>query len=41
MTKVTPPIAHGRRLLAGLFLASLLLTAVTLAYVAYLFLPIS
>lgn len=29
------------RLLAGLFLASLLLTAVTLAYVAYLFLPIS
>ena len=38
MTKVTPPIGHGRRLLAGLFVASLVLTAATLAYLAYLFL---
>ncbi|MEW1824583.1 hypothetical protein [Streptomyces sp. NPDC088196] len=41
MTKVTPPIAHGRRLLAGLFVTSLVLTAATLAYVASLFLPLS
>ncbi|MFJ9249836.1 hypothetical protein [Streptomyces sp. NPDC101776] len=39
MTKVTPPVGHGRRLLAGLFVASLVLTAATLAYVACLFLP--
>ncbi|MEV5527382.1 hypothetical protein [Streptomyces prunicolor] len=39
MTKVTPPIGHGRRLLAGLFVASLVLTAATLAYLTYLLLP--
>jgi hypothetical protein len=39
MTKVTPPVGHGRRLLAGLFVASLVLTTATLTYLTYLFLP--
>ncbi|MER7921879.1 hypothetical protein ABTY96_01890 [Streptomyces sp. NPDC096057] len=39
MTKVTPQVGHGRRLLAGLFVTSLVLTATTLTYLAYQFLP--
>jgi hypothetical protein len=39
MTKVTPAVGHGRRVLAGLFVTSLVLTAAALAYLVHLFLP--
>ena len=39
MTKVTPPLARGRRMAAGLFVASLVLAAGAEAYAVWLLLP--
>ncbi len=39
MTQVTPPIARGRRMLAGLFITSLVLTAAALALLVRWLLP--
>jgi hypothetical protein len=39
MTKVTPAIGRGRRMAAGLFVASLVLTAGAAAYAVWLLLP--
>jgi hypothetical protein len=34
MTQVTPPIARGRRMVAGLFITSMVLTAAALVLLA-------
>lgn len=39
MTQVTPPIGHGRRLAAGLFITALVLTPAALALLVRWLLP--